>query len=235
MNEANLQSTQYRRTVVLDIETVSLDPNLAKGALDALTGRIVCVGMLIDDGKILHEIAIAGEDEAQILTEFWGTIHPTDVIVGHNVHDFDLPFVRQRSWILGIRPSRVIDLRKYYTADVKDTLQMWTNWGFKKGVTLDALGAALRCGQKNGHGVDVAQWWATRDLESIREYCLGDVRVTYLVYCKMTSLQPRVRKAQREPGAPTISAAEQSVLGGPNRRRGRRTLPFCRSGGPQRT
>src|ERR1019366_1436292 len=93
MNEANLQSTQYRRTVVLDIETVSLDPNLAKGALDALTGRIVCVGMLIDDGKILHEIAIAGEDEAQILTEFWGTIHPTDVIVGHNVHDFDLPFV----------------------------------------------------------------------------------------------------------------------------------------------
>ena len=39
MRETNLQPTQYPRTVVLDIETVSLDPNLAKGALDALTGR----------------------------------------------------------------------------------------------------------------------------------------------------------------------------------------------------
>src|ERR1019366_4521468 len=102
MNEANLQPTQYRRTVVLDIETVAIDPNLSKGALDALTGRIVCVGMLIDDGVRLAEMAIASEDEAEILTEFWGTIHPTDVIVGHNIHDFDVPFVRQRSWILGI-------------------------------------------------------------------------------------------------------------------------------------
>lgn len=129
MHQTNLESTQYRRTVVLDIETVSLDPNLAKGALDALTGRIVCIGILIDDGVRLAEMAIASEDEAQILTEFWATIHPTDVIVGHNVHEFDVPFVRQRSWILGIRPSRVIDLRKYYTVDVKDTMQIWTNWG----------------------------------------------------------------------------------------------------------
>ena len=106
MAEANLQLTQYRRTVVLDIETVSLDPNLTKGALDALTGRIVCIGMLIDDGARVDEVAIAGEDEAQILTEFWGTIHPTDVIVGHNVHEFDVPVLRQRSWILGVRPSR---------------------------------------------------------------------------------------------------------------------------------
>jgi len=114
----NPQATQYRRTVVLDIETVSLDPNLAKGALDALTGRIVCVGMLIDDGAALSETAIASEDEAQILTEFWSTIRPADVIVGHNIHEFDVPFLRQRSWILGIRPTRTIDLRKFYTADV---------------------------------------------------------------------------------------------------------------------
>jgi DNA polymerase III epsilon subunit-like protein len=230
MKEANLQTTQYRRIVVLDIETVSLDPNLAKGALDALTGRIVCIGMLIDDGARLAETAIAGEDEAEILAEFWGTIHPTDVIVGHNVHEFDVPFIRQRSWILGIRPSRVIDLRKYYTADVKDTLQLWTNWGFKKGVTLDALGAALHCGQKIGHGTDVAQWWAARDLDAIKMYCLGDVRVTYLVYCKLTYQHPQLRKPQREREAPTISVAEQNGRVGPKRERGRRpnSLPIRR-------
>ena len=118
MKEANLRPTQFRRITVLDIETVSLDPNLGKGALDALSGRIVCIAMLIDDGVRLTELAIAREDETQILTEFWSTIDPTDVLVGHNVLEFDIPFIRQRSWILGIRPSRAVDMRRYYTIDV---------------------------------------------------------------------------------------------------------------------
>jgi hypothetical protein len=53
MNETNLQPTLFRRIVVLDIETLSVNPNIAKGALDALTGRIVCIGLLIDDGSRL--------------------------------------------------------------------------------------------------------------------------------------------------------------------------------------
>jgi predicted PolB exonuclease-like 3'-5' exonuclease len=223
MNETNQQSTQFRRTVVLDIETVALNSNLAKGALDALTGRIVCIGMLIDDGARLDEIAIAGEDEAQILTEFWNTIRPTDLLVGHNALEFDVPFLKQRSWVLNIRPTRVVDVRRFYTTDVKDTLQIWTNWGFKKqGVTLDALGAALECGQKSGHGFDVAQWWATRDLEAIKAYCLEDVRITYRIFCRLAYLEPRTRKPQIEPEAASISSAEQPVAVGRNRRRPRR-------------
>jgi DNA polymerase elongation subunit (family B) len=222
MNETNLQPTQYRRTVVLDIETVAVDPNIAKGALDALSGRIVCIGMLIDDGARLDELAFADEDEAQILTDFWATIHPTDVIVGHNVHEFDILYLKQRSWILGIRPSRTIDLRKYYSTDIKDTMQIWTNWGFKKGVTLDALGAALSCGQKSGHGMDVAQWWATRDLDAIKQYCLGDVRVTYLIYCKLTFQQPRSPKPRPDSEAAPNSVSEQGIAVGRHRQRGRR-------------
>jgi DNA polymerase elongation subunit (family B) len=221
MNHMNSQATKYRRTVVLDIETVSLDPNLAKGALDALIGRIVCVGMLIDDGAELSERAIASEDEAQIVTEFWNTIQPTDVIVGHNIHEFDVPFIRQRSWILGIRPTRTIDLRKFYTADVWDSMQVWSNWGFKKWVSLDALGAALHCGQKSGHGMDVAQWWAVRDLDAIKQYCLGDVRVTYLVYCKLTYQRPRMHEPQAGPGLAAVSVEGQGITLRPNRRRAR--------------
>jgi len=228
MKEANLQPTQFRRITVLDIETVSLDPNLGKGALDALSGRIVCIAMLIDDGVRLTELAIAREDETQILTEFWSTIDPTDVLVGHNVLEFDIPFIRQRSWILGVRPSRLMDLRKYYTADVRDTMQIWTNWGFKKGVTLDALGNALGCGQKTGHGMDVAQWWATRDLDNIKAYCLQDVQITYEVYCRLMYQQPRMRKPQPESEAATTSAAEQSVAGAANRRQGGRNSSLWR-------
>lgn len=196
MIEQNLQAAPYRRIVTLDIETVSLDPNVPKGALDAMSGRIVCICLLIDDGSTLKEVAIADEDEAKILATFWSTVRPTDLFVGHNVVDFDLCYIRQRSWILGIRPSRTVDLRRYYTLDVKDTLQLWCNWGFKKGVSLDALGAALGCGQKTAQGMDVAQWWAVRDLTSIKEYCLQDVRLTYEIFCKLTYQDSRIDRLE---------------------------------------
>ena len=198
MKESSLPTNHFRRTVVLDIETVSVDARIEKGALDALTGRIVCIAILIDDGRSTSEIAVAYEDELQILTAFWDTIQPSDVLVGHNILEFDLPFIRQRSWIFGIRPSRSVDMRKYYTSDVQDTMQIWTNWGFRKGVRLDALGGALGCGHKTGHGMDVAGWWAMRDLASIKAYCLEDVRLTYRVYCRLIYAEPFVRKVQSQ-------------------------------------
>jgi hypothetical protein len=85
-----------------------------------------------------------------------------------------------------------LDTRRYYTADVIDTLQLWTNWsGNKKGVTLDALGSALGCGRKTGEGARVAEWWAIRDIESIKRYCGDDVRLTYRVYCRLTYQEPK--------------------------------------------
>jgi 3'-5' exonuclease len=185
-NEENFAATQFRRVVVLDIETVTLDPLNAKGALDALTGRIVCAGLLFDDGKSQVEQVILEEDESVLLTKLWNSLKPTDAIVGHNVLEFDVPFIKQRSWIQNIRPARPIDLRKYYTADVIDTMQLWTNWGFKKGVSLDNLAQALGVGQKTGHGTDVAHWWTARDFESIKMYCMEDVRLTHRVYQRLT-------------------------------------------------
>jgi hypothetical protein len=58
------------RTVVLDIETVSLDPTDEKGALDAMSGRVVCIGMLIDDQEGITEITLADQDERRLITEF---------------------------------------------------------------------------------------------------------------------------------------------------------------------
>ncbi len=45
-------------------------------------------------------------------------LQPTD---GHNLLEFDIPFIRQRSWILGIKPTRHIDCRKD-TAKTSSTL-----------------------------------------------------------------------------------------------------------------
>jgi len=55
--------------VVLVIETVALDPSQEKGALDAMTGRVVCIGMLIDAGDTASEIMLAGDDEHLLLID----------------------------------------------------------------------------------------------------------------------------------------------------------------------
>jgi DNA polymerase elongation subunit (family B) len=172
----------------MDIETVALDASNDRGALDAMSGRVVCVSMLIDDGAVVSELALVGEDERRIIGEFWRTLRVSDVIVGHNVVDFDLKFLRQRSWILGIEPSRRIDTRHYYTREVIDTLQLWTDWcGNKKGASLDALGSALGCGAKTGNAGNVVQWWSERNLEAIQAYCCEDVRLAYRVFCRLTA------------------------------------------------
>lgn len=213
--EANEQigTVANRRTVVLDIETVSLEPSDDEGALHAMTGRVVCVGMLIDDSGVT-EIMLTAENEHEIIRDFWAAMRPGDVIVGHNVMDFDLRFLQQRSWILGIKPSRTFDTRRYYTTEVIDTLQLWTNWtGSKKGVTLDALGLALGCGRKTGDGSNVARWWAERDIESIKTYCRDDVRLSYSVFCRLTYRQPkRIVSADEKAFAnPVIDATADAV------------------------
>jgi len=179
-----------QRTVVLDIETAPLSSD-EDGALSAMSGRIVCICLLVDDGCAIREIAIASDEERQIISQFWKALKPTDILVGHNLLGFDLPFIRQRSWILRIQPSRAIDERRFYTRDVHDTLELWSRGGPKKGATLDALGVALGCGGKTANGSSVAQWWAERNFQAIKSYCREDVRLAYRVYCRLTYQEPK--------------------------------------------
>ena len=205
------KASEDRRVVVLDIETVALEPSDEKGALDALTGRVVCISMMFDNGKLATEVTFADGDERHMINGFWNALRPGDVVVGHNVLDFDIRFLQQRSWILGIQPTRAFDTRRYYTADVIDTLQLWTNWsGNKKGVTLDALGAALGCGRKTGEGAKVAQWWAEGDIDRIKKYCGDDVRLSYRVFCRLTYQEP-TQFAGNEAQVFTCSIAEPAV------------------------
>lgn len=180
-----------KRIVTMDIETVSLDPNDPKGALEAMTGRIVCIGMLFEEGSRLNPVAICEQDEKKLLERFWTALSDNDVLVGHNILAFDLMFIRQRSWILGVKPPVVLNLRKYYTESVIDLMEMWTNWSSRfKGASLDNISTVLGVGQKTGHGSEVAGLWAAGDYASLMKYCMSDVWLSYRVYCKMLYREP---------------------------------------------
>jgi predicted PolB exonuclease-like 3'-5' exonuclease len=191
----NIKPTPSRRNVVIDIETISLDPNDPKGALSAINGRVVCICLLIDDGTQMREVTIIGTSETGMLRNFWACVHQADVFIGHNAWGYDFPFLLQRSWILGVRPSRKVDLRKFYTQEVLDTQMIYSVWGTTKYPSLDKLAGALGCGSKTGDGSEVAEWWHAGKIEQIAEYCRHDVRITYLVFLRLMFISLPARLA----------------------------------------
>jgi DNA polymerase III epsilon subunit-like protein len=119
------------------------------------------------------------------LSRFWALIEPGDVFVGHNILDFDLPFIRQRSWIRSTRPSRRIDLRRFYSGDVIDTMQLWSNGGATTYPALERLGEAFGCGRRSGSGLPVSDWWALGDKLAVAEYCQDNVRLAFNIFNRM--------------------------------------------------
>ena len=186
------------REVVLDIETVpcseerwkhlvSRVPALGKRswkdtALDWTFGQIICVGLLVIEKDQENELCIAGPEETELLRAFWEALQPEDIIIGHNVLAFDLPYLQARSVICQVKPSRDFDLRRYYTTTVYDTMQIWSNWNMPRYPKLDTLAAVLDLEGKSGSGDQVSKWFEANDWERIKQYCMQDVRLTRAVY-----------------------------------------------------
>lgn len=161
----------------------SFSAYLRMTSLDGSFGRICCLAYAIDDGEVQ---ALAG-DERSILEGFWAQTTPSTRFVGHNVFDFDLPFVIKRSRILGVRPSVMPSLARYRSHPVYDTMHEWTGWG-RSSVSLHALSVALGLptSKDDIDGSQVADYFAAGKLDEIVEYCKKDVALTRQVYGRMT-------------------------------------------------
>ncbi|HLV95229.1 MAG TPA: hypothetical protein VKS44_08575 [Candidatus Acidoferrales bacterium] len=184
---------------VIDIETIpvqTLGSDLADcedavkaASLNALTGRIVCVGMLFmrADYEADSAVAIISNDEKTILEKFWATIEQWRIagFVAHNGLAFDLPFLWRRSVIHNVKPTVALDLRKYRKDFVFDTMTMWANWDPRNNPSLDALSQSLGLGGKSGGGGNVFSLWKAGQYEDIATYCLHDCWLTYACYCRM--------------------------------------------------
>src|SRR5437763_1660448 len=106
-----------------------------RSALSGDTGRLLCIGFA-DEGSgrqpvkgvfgWSRERACFTDDEAEILRDFWEmmrTFRPcVDRIVGHNIYNFDLPFIYKRSVIRGVRPSIELNFARSRSHPIYDTL-----------------------------------------------------------------------------------------------------------------
>lgn len=124
---------------------------------------------------------------------------------GHNLLDFDLPYIWRRSVMLGVRPSVVIDPRRYSQSPVYDTMHEWSRWNKEQTCSLDALCRALGVESSKGQGIDGSQVydaWARGEHQRIADYCLRDVLATRECHRRIEFLDV--------PAAPPAAAADDT-------------------------
>ncbi len=170
----------------------------AKSAFDGTFSRIVCIGLLefSDQMEVRSAVAWYGRNERELLRRFWARLaqdRPT-LYITHNGLGFDLPFLKKRSIINQVKPSVDINLAKFRTEPVYDTMAIWSNWDMRGWIKLDVLARALQVETKSGSGEQVAEMWEKGQGLELARYCLQDTYVTYACYCRMNFRQPLSRE-----------------------------------------
>jgi hypothetical protein len=171
-------------------------------ALHAEYGRILCVGLIVEEGsEVLHRGVLGRErstgqfhlDEARTLRAFWKLLADfdtcRDLIVGHNVLDYDLPFLYKRSRINQVRPSFFVSFARYRSSPVYDTMREWAHWNPQAAyLSLQELAEVLRTGVTKAEGMEGGRVYdelLAGNHGRIANYCLRDVEAVRAVYYRM--------------------------------------------------
>ena len=163
------------------------EPELIKKlSLSAATAKIICLCYAFEP-SLTNSIEVLQGDETEIIKNFWKLAVDCNLFVGHNILDFDLRFIYQRSVIHQIKPSRDIPFTRFRNAPIYDTMQEWSKWG-REHVSLDSLTKALGIPspKENLDGSKVYPYYRAGKLAEIVEYCKRDVDSVRQVYRRLT-------------------------------------------------
>lgn len=188
----------------LDIETVPTDRSLKdnglleaqihldeadlikKLSLSAATAKILCLCYAIEP-PMEAEVQVLEGEETEIIKNFWELAVDCNLFVGHNILDFDLRFIYQRSIIHQIKPSRDLPFARFRRAPIFDTMHEWSKWG-REHASLDLLSKALSIPspKENLDGSKVYPCYRAGKIADIVNYCKCDVDSVRNVYRRLT-------------------------------------------------
>ena len=192
------------KTIFLDIETVPTDRALQehglleaqiqldeadlikKLSLSAATAKILCICYAIEP-PLGSEVHVLEGEEREIIRNFWKIAVDCNLFVGHNILDFDLRFIYQRSVIHQIKPSRDLPFARFRNAPIFDTMQEWSKWG-REHASLDLLSKTfgLPSPKESLDGSKVYPYYRAGRINEIIDYCKCDVNSVRQVYRWLT-------------------------------------------------
>jgi 3'-5' exonuclease len=182
-----------------------------KAGIMAEFGRIVCIGSgyFSEDKttrKALFKVrAVAGEDEKALLTEWIGMVDkfhalfPAFRFVGHNIKEFDVPYICRRLMALGLPLPKYLQISgmKPWETNLVDTMHQWRFGDTRHYVSLNLLARVLGIPTPKDD-IDGSQvqevFYKDGDLSRIKKYCMKDVITTARVIQRFRG-QPPVEEA----------------------------------------
>jgi cell wall-associated NlpC family hydrolase len=167
-----------------------------KAALSPVTGRVLCVGVVLPIGEVTVIGEDAGVEEADIVSDAmaWidtivhnigGDVTSSKFVIGHNIKGFDLPFLIRRAWALGVPVPRDLLMGRYWSDVVIDTMERWGCGIHQERISLDSLARFFGVGQKSECGKDFHVWW-DRDRAKAIQYLKNDLTLTEACFKRMT-------------------------------------------------
>ncbi len=107
------------------------------------------------------------------------------VVIGHNVAGFDIRFLWQRAFVLGVKvPNWFPRNPKPWSRDIFDTMAQWA--GDRDRISLGKLCEAFGLDGKEGmNGADVAGVWAAGEHQKVVDYCIEDVERVREIHKRM--------------------------------------------------
>jgi DNA polymerase elongation subunit (family B) len=180
--------------------TACKDEEFRRLALRAEFGRILCVGVIVEKEGVVQQQGVLGRDrstfqfhldEARTLRGLWkqfeGFDIKRDLVIGHNVYEFDLLFLYKRSIIHQVKPTVQLSFARYRSQPIFDTMKEWEKWAFNR-ISLNDLARALNLPSSKANGIDgskVYDFYVKNRHVEIADYCLQDVLLTREIYYRM--------------------------------------------------
>jgi len=174
-----------------------------RAAILAEFGKIICisVGYMLpkENGEWSMRIkSFSGTDEKSDLQQFADLLSTSfgdqtfSAVCGHNVKEFDIPYICRRMLIhqLSLPPALQLHGKKPWELNhIIDTLQLWKFGDYKHYTSLDLLASVfdIPSPKEDIDGSQVGSvFYEDEDLDRISRYCERDVFVTAAVYLQIT-------------------------------------------------
>lgn len=164
-------------------------------------GKVICIscGFLQKKDNVYHlKIkTLYGDDERSLLEEFTQTLVNVSTkgyqLCGHNIREFDVPWLCRRMLINGLPLPPVLDIygKKPWEVNHVDTLDLWKFGDYKHYTSLSLLATILGVPTPKDDidGSMVAKvYYEQRDLPRIALYCSKDVIAVAQVIMKLKGL-----------------------------------------------
>lgn len=158
----------------------------SKLALSPLTGQVLMVGINGIGGMYMDYIGNTNtQNEQCLLANVVSIINKRDLIIGHYIKDFDLPFIINRSRKYGLNTTGlgyVKGGRWYWSEKIIDLKELWTFSKYGEHISLNNMAKFFGLEVKDETIGKNFQQVFESDIEKAIAYCKHDVELTKEIY-----------------------------------------------------